>query len=44
MPATFFDELGMPAPDVNLEIGSGSHTSQTAGAMLRVETEPVPAS
>jgi len=39
MSATFFDELGMPAPDVNLEIGSGSHTSQTAGVMLRLETE-----
>lgn len=39
MSATFFDELGMPAPDVNLEIGSGSHTAQTAGVMLRLETE-----
>ena len=26
-------------PDVNLEIGSGSHTVQTAGVMLRLETE-----
>jgi UDP-N-acetylglucosamine 2-epimerase (non-hydrolysing) len=39
MSATFFDELGMPAPDVNLEIGSGSHTAQTAAVMLRLETE-----
>ena len=39
MSASFFDELGMPAPDVNLEIGSGSHTAQTAGVMLRLETE-----
>lgn len=39
MSATFFDELEMPAPDVNLEIGSGSHTVQTAGVMLRLETE-----
>jgi len=39
MSATFFDELGMPAPDVNLEIGSGSHTTQTAGVMLRLEAE-----
>src|ERR1700732_2432665 len=39
MSATFFDELGMPAPDVNLEIGSGSHTAQTAGVMLRLENE-----
>jgi UDP-N-acetylglucosamine 2-epimerase (non-hydrolysing) len=39
MSATFFDELGMPAPDVNLEIGSGSHTEQTAGVMIRLEME-----
>ena len=39
MSATFFDELGMPAPDVNLEIGSGSHTAQAAGVMLRLEAE-----
>jgi UDP-N-acetylglucosamine 2-epimerase (non-hydrolysing) len=39
MSAAFFDDLGMPAPDVNLEIGSGSHTAQTAGVMLRLETE-----
>jgi len=39
MSASFFDELEMPAPDVNLEIGSGSHTAQTAGVMLRLEAE-----
>lgn len=39
MSATFFDELGIPAPEVNLEIGSGSHTAQTAGVMLRLEAE-----
>ena len=39
MSATFFDELGMPAPDVNLEIGSGSHTEQAARVMLRLEAE-----
>lgn len=39
MSAAFFDELGIPAPDVNLDIGSGSHTAQTAGVMLRLETE-----
>ncbi len=39
MSSTFFDELGMPAPDVNLEVGSGSHTAQTAGVMLRLEPE-----
>lgn len=33
MSKIFFDELGLPEPDVNLEIGSGSHGAQT-GAML----------
>jgi UDP-N-acetylglucosamine 2-epimerase (non-hydrolysing) len=39
MSASFFDELKMPAPDVNLEIGSGSHAAQTAAAMLGLEAE-----
>jgi UDP-N-acetylglucosamine 2-epimerase (non-hydrolysing) len=39
MSATFFDELGIRAPDINLEIGSGSNTAQAAGIMLRLETE-----
>ncbi len=39
MSATFFDELGIPAPDVNLEVGSGSHTVQTAHVMLGLEPE-----
>jgi UDP-N-acetylglucosamine 2-epimerase (non-hydrolysing) len=33
----FFQELGIPAPNVNLEVGSGSHAEQTAGVMLRFE-------
>jgi UDP-N-acetylglucosamine 2-epimerase len=33
MSAVFFDELGIPAPDLNLEAGGGSHAEQT-GAML----------
>ncbi len=33
MSAIFFDELGIPAPDYNLGIGSGLHGAQT-GAML----------
>jgi UDP-N-acetylglucosamine 2-epimerase (non-hydrolysing) len=39
MSAAFFEELAIPAPDVNLEVGSGSHTVQTANLMLRLETE-----
>ena len=30
MSDVFFQELGMPAPDVNLEVGSGSHAQQTS--------------
>jgi UDP-N-acetylglucosamine 2-epimerase (non-hydrolysing) len=33
----FFSQLNMPAPDVNLEVGSGSHAVQTAEVMKRVE-------
>lgn len=35
--SVFFDELGLPRPDVNLEVGSGSHAWQTAQVMLRLE-------
>jgi UDP-N-acetylglucosamine 2-epimerase (non-hydrolysing) len=34
---TFFNDLGMPKPDVNLMIGSGSHAEQTAGIMIAFE-------
>jgi UDP-N-acetylglucosamine 2-epimerase (non-hydrolysing) len=37
MSRVFFDELGMKPPDVNLEVGSGSHAAQTAEVMLRLE-------
>jgi UDP-N-acetylglucosamine 2-epimerase (non-hydrolysing) len=30
----FFDELGLPEPDVSLGVGSGSHAAQTARVML----------
>jgi UDP-N-acetylglucosamine 2-epimerase (non-hydrolysing) len=30
MSQVFFDELELPKPDVNLEVGSGSHAQQTA--------------
>jgi UDP-N-acetylglucosamine 2-epimerase (non-hydrolysing) len=33
----FFDELAIPAPDANLEVGSGSHAVQTARVMERIE-------
>ena len=37
MSDVFFQQLGMPAPDVNLEVGSGSHGAQTAEVMRRIE-------
>lgn len=33
----FFQQLGLPAPDINLEVGSGSHAVQTAQIMMRFE-------
>jgi len=37
MKASFFDQLHIPEPDVDLGVGSGSHTEQTANTMLRFE-------
>lgn len=37
MSAAFFRDLGMPAPDVDLGIGSGTHAEQTARVMLAFE-------
>lgn len=37
MSQVFFDELDLPRPDMNLEVGSGSHAWQTAQVMLRFE-------
>ncbi len=37
MSDVFFQQLGMPAPDVNLAVGSGSHAKQTAEIMIRLE-------
>ncbi len=33
----FFADLGLPKPDVNLEVGSGSHAVQTAEIMKGIE-------
>ena len=37
MSKLFFDELNIPKPDINLEVGSGSHAVQTAEVMKRFE-------
>src|ERR1019366_5704142 len=36
MSDVFFEQLGIPAPDVNLAVGSGSHARQTAEIMMRL--------
>lgn len=37
MSTLFFEELGLPVPDINLEIGSGSHGQQTGRIMEAFE-------
>lgn len=37
MSRLFFADLGIPTPDVNLEVGSGTHAVQTAEIMKRIE-------
>jgi UDP-N-acetylglucosamine 2-epimerase (non-hydrolysing) len=37
MSEVFLEELGVPAPDHMLEVGSGSHAAQTARTMERLE-------
>lgn len=37
MSKVFFQELGIAEPEVNLEVGSGSHAQQTAAIMSRFE-------
>lgn len=37
MSQAFFDELEIPAPDYNLEVGSGQHGQQTAQILTRLE-------
>ncbi|HLA43329.1 MAG TPA: UDP-N-acetylglucosamine 2-epimerase, partial [Aggregatilineales bacterium] len=37
MSAVFFQQLGIPQPDINLEVGSDSHAGQTASMMIALE-------
>lgn len=37
MSQVFFDELGIPAADINLKVGSGGHGAQTARMMEGIE-------
>jgi UDP-N-acetylglucosamine 2-epimerase (non-hydrolysing) len=37
MKHAFFDQLHIPQPDIDLEVGSGSHAQQTAQIMMRFE-------
>ena len=37
MSGEFFEQLGIPEPDINLEVGSGTQAEQTANIMMRYE-------
>lgn len=37
MSGDFFEQLGIPEPDINLEVGSGTQAEQTANIMMRYE-------
>jgi UDP-N-acetylglucosamine 2-epimerase (non-hydrolysing) len=37
MSQAFFEDLGLPRPDIDLEVGSGSHAEQTAAVMVEFE-------
>jgi len=37
MSAVFFEELGIPEPEYNLDIGSGPHGAQTGAMLARIE-------
>lgn len=39
MSGNFFEELGIPEPDANLEAGGGTQAEQTAAIMVRFEKE-----
>ena len=37
MSDVFFEDLGLPVPDIHLGVGGGSHAQQTAGVMIKFE-------
>src|SRR5207237_5037270 len=37
MSEAFFQDLGLPPPNISLEIGSGTHAEQTGGVMIAYE-------
>ncbi len=37
MSKVFFDDLDIPRPDINLDVGSGTHSEQTAAIMVKFE-------
>ena len=37
MSDSFFEDLGLPTPDYNLEVGSGTHAQQTGAVMIAYE-------
>lgn len=39
MSQNFFTQLNIPNPDINFEVGSGTHSQQTASIMLKFEKE-----
>jgi UDP-N-acetylglucosamine 2-epimerase (non-hydrolysing) len=39
MSGAIFNELGLPEPDVNLGVGSGSHAEQTAHVLVAIEQQ-----